>query len=85
MAMTVKKRRDSELPRVFVHKTADIRGGVSVATSDLGGDYLREGAVLSAPVEGTTHVVKIGVIAAEGLVEIVFSFTKITKKSEFRE
>lgn len=65
MSMTVKRRRDSQTPRVFVHKTADIRGGVSVASSELGGDFLREGAILSAPIDGVTHVVKIGQVAAE--------------------
>lgn len=63
--MTVKKRRDDATPRVFIHKTADIRGGVSVAASELGGNYLREGAILSAPVDGITHVVKTAQVAAE--------------------
>lgn len=58
MSMTVKRKRDVETPRVFMHKLADIRGGVSVAASELGGDFLREGAILSAPVNGITHVVK---------------------------
>ena len=63
--MTVKKRRDDATPRVFIHKTADIRGGVSVAASELGGNYLREGAILSAPVNGITHVVKTAEVTAE--------------------
>lgn len=63
--MTVKKRCDELTPRVFIHKTADIRGGVSVAASELGGDYLREGALLSAPVNGITHVVKTAEVTAE--------------------
>lgn len=65
MTMTVKKRRDNETPRVFLHKTADIRGGVSVAASELGGNFLREGAILSAPIDGITHVVKTAQVAAE--------------------
>ena len=56
--MTVKRRKDTRVPRVFEHKVADIRGGVGVKTSELGGDYLREGAVLSVPDEGICHVVK---------------------------
>lgn len=47
--MTVTRRKDTRTPRVFMHKTADIRGGVSVKVSELGGDFLNEGAVLSAP------------------------------------
>lgn len=63
--MTVQRRKDTRTPRVFMHKVADIRGGVSVKTSELGGDYLREGAVLSAPDNGICHVVKIAEVVAE--------------------
>lgn len=76
--MTVKKRRDDLTPHVFLHKTADIRGGVSVAASDLGGDYLREGAILSAPVNGITHVVKTAEVIAE-----VAATDKTIKVSKF--
>lgn len=65
MGMTVKRRRDADLASVLMHKVADIRGGVSVAVSDLGGDWLREGAVLSAPVNGLCHVVKYAKVVAE--------------------
>lgn len=65
MSMTVKKRRDDLTPHVFIHKVADVRGGVSVAVSELGGNYLREGAVLSAPdTNGVCHVVKTAQIAS---------------------
>lgn len=63
--MTVKKRRDDLTPKYVIHKIADVRGGVSVAASELGGNYLREGAVLSEPIEGITHVVKTGEVVAE--------------------
>lgn len=63
--MTVSRRKDTRTPRVFMHKIADIRGGVSVNVSELGGDFLNEGAVLSAPVDGICHVVKIAVLSAE--------------------
>lgn len=56
--MTVQRRKDSRLPHVFMHKVADIRGGVSVKSSELGGDFLHEGAVVSAPDNGICHVVK---------------------------
>ena len=61
--MTVTRRKDTRTPRVFMHKTADIRGGVSVKVSELGGDFLNEGAVLSAPDNGICHVVKIAVLS----------------------
>ncbi len=63
--MTVKKRRDDQTPRYVMHKVADIRGGVSVAASALGGNYLREGAILNAPVDGIKHVVKTAQVIAE--------------------
>lgn len=66
MSMTVTRRKDVRTPRVIMHKVADIRGGVSVYSSDLGGDYLREGAVLSAADEkGICHVVKFAQVVAE--------------------
>lgn len=63
--MTVTRRKDTQTPRVIMHKTADIRGGVSVNVSELGGDFLREGAVLSAPIEGICHVIKTATLTAE--------------------
>lgn len=59
--MTVKRRKDVRTPKVLMHKVADIRGGVSVNVSELGDDFLPEGAVLSAPVSGVCHVVKVAV------------------------
>ena len=64
MGMTVKTRRDTQTPRVFMHKIADIRGGVSVSTTELGSDWLPEGAVISKPVDGICHVVKVAEVTA---------------------
>lgn len=68
MGMTVQRRKDTRTPRVIMHRIADIRGGVSVKVSELGGDFLPEGAVLSAPDDkGMCHVVKVArVFAAVG-------------------
>lgn len=65
MGMTVRRNKDTRTPRVLMHKVADIRGGVSVNVSELGGDYLREGAFLSAPVDGICHVVKTATVSAD--------------------
>ena len=46
--MQVNRRKDVRTPRVLMHRIADIRGGVSGKASELGGDFLYEGAVLSA-------------------------------------
>lgn len=65
MSMTVTRRKDTKTPRVLMHKVADIRGGVSVNVSELGGDFLKEGTVLSAPVNGIAHVIKIATVTAD--------------------
>lgn len=82
MAMTVKKVKDSALNKVFIHKVADIRGGVSVATSELVNDYLKEGTVIGAPESGICHVVKYAKVqadAADNATKI-----KIYKGSDFK-
>jgi len=75
--MTVKRRRDDRTPRVLMHRVADVRGGVSVNVTELGGDYLREGTVLSAPVNGICHVVKVAQVAAA--VEDAATTVKVSK------
>lgn len=83
MGMTVRRRKDTRTPRVFMHKVADIRGGVSVKVSELGGDWLPEGAVLSAPdAGGICHVVKIAVVAA--VVEDSGTAIKVKKLHNFK-
>lgn len=83
MGMTVTKVRDSHIPRVFVHKVADVRGGVSVVTSELGGDYLLEGTPLSVPDRGLCHVIK----TAEAIEVAQASATevKVKKFEQFTE
>lgn len=80
--MTVKKRKDDATPRYMMHKVADIRGGVSVAASELGGNYLRQGAILSEQINGITHVVKTGEVIAE--VAAADTSIKITKFHNFK-
>ena len=82
MAMTVKRRRDDNTPRVVVHKLADIRGGVSVDTKELGGDYLLEGTPLSAPENGVCHAVKIARVMGD--VQASDKAVKIAKGHNFR-
>ena len=77
MSMTVSRRKDSNTPRVLQHRVADIRGGVSIKTSELGGDYLNEGSVLSIPdTDGICHVVKVATLYAA----VAASETKIKVK-----
>lgn len=64
MAMTVKKVKDTKLNKVFTHKVADIRGGVSIVTSELNNDFIPEGTVIGAPESGKCHVVKYALVQA---------------------
>jgi len=59
MTMTVKRRKDTSVKKVFEHRIADIRGGVGVKTSNLGGDFLFEGTPLGAITGGICEVVKV--------------------------
>lgn len=82
MTMTVRRRKDTATPRVLLHKVADVRGGVSVATSELGGDYLPEGAVLSAAADGICHLVKVARVTAE--VGATDTAIKVAKMHNFK-
>lgn len=80
--MTVRRRKDRQLRSVFMHKLADVRGGVSVATSELGGPILLEGAVLSKPVSGITHVCKFAKVVEA--VEATAKTVKVAKDHNFK-
>lgn len=83
MGMTVKKVRDTRIPRVFQHKVADIRGGVGVVVSELGGDFLLEGTPLSIPEKGLCHVIKTAEVVEQ--VESNATEVKVKKFQHFKE
>ena len=83
MGMTVKKVRDTRIPRVFQHKVADIRGGVGVVVSELGGDFLLEGTPLSIPEKGLCHVIKMAEVVEQ--VESNATEVKVKKFQHFKE
>lgn len=56
--MVVRRQKETRVNKVFMHKLADIRGGVSIKTSELGGNYVPEGAIISVPDSGICHLVK---------------------------
>lgn len=65
MGMTVKRSKETRLVRVIMHRIADIRGGVSVVTSELTQDFIAEGTPLSLPdSNGMCHVVKFAKVKA---------------------
>ena len=56
--MIVKKQGDTAQTKIFVHRIADIPGGVSVKGSELGGDFLFAGTPIGAASSGICSVVK---------------------------
>lgn len=81
--MTVKRVQDTHIPRVFQHKVADVRGGVGVVISELGGDYLLEGTPLSIPDKGRCHVIKTAEVVEQ--VESNATEVKVKKFQHFKE
>jgi hypothetical protein len=61
MAMTVKRRKDTKRPSVFLKKIADIPGGVCISAQGLEGvDFLPEGTPITRPIDGICYVIKHG-------------------------
>ncbi len=59
--MTVKRRKDTKRPSVFLKKIADIPGGVCISTQGLEGvDFLPEGTPITRPIDGICYVIKHG-------------------------
>ena len=67
MAMTVKRRKDTKRPSVFLKKIADIPGGVCISTQGLEGvDFLPEGTPITRPIDGICYVIKHGGVVGYG-------------------
>lgn len=45
--MFVKRKKDQHLRKVLMHRTADVRGGVSIASSELPSGVILEGAIIA--------------------------------------
>lgn len=56
--LQIKRSKDNRVVKCILHRIADIPGGVTVYTADLGGNALLEGTPLSKPSNGVSHVVK---------------------------
>ena len=63
--MVVRRKKGAESVRIIEHKIADVRGGVSVKTSNLPSGILEEGAVLSIPTDGICSVIKVAKVVTE--------------------
>lgn len=73
--MTVKRRKDTKRPSVFLKKIADIPGGVCISTQGLEGvDFLPEGTPITRPIDGICYVIKhggvVGYNGAENMLQI---------------
>lgn len=67
MAMTVKRRKNTRRPSVFLKKIADIPGGVCISTQGLEGvDFLPEGTPITRPIDGICYVIKHGSVGGYG-------------------
>lgn len=59
MALRIERKSDSRIIRAILHKIADVPGGVTVNTSELGGSALLEGTPLAyLASDGAYHVCK---------------------------
>lgn len=63
--MVVRRKKGAESVRIIEHKIADVRGGVSVKTSNLPSGILKEGAVLSTPTDGICSVIKVAKVVTQ--------------------
>lgn len=64
MTMQVKRKKDNRVVKCILHRIADIPGGVSVATANLGGKALFEGTPVGKGANGLYSVVKTAQILA---------------------
>jgi hypothetical protein len=61
--LQITKSKDANVAKAFAHKIADIPGGVTISTAELGGSAIKAGTPLSAPdANGLVHVVKTAVV-----------------------
>ena len=83
MAMTVKRRKDTKRPSVFLKKIADIPGGVCISTQGLEGvDFLPEGTPITRPINGICYVIKHGGVV--GYSALIISCVLMAISTTFR-
>lgn len=58
MSLTIKRKKDNRVVKCILHRVADIPGGVTVKTSNLGGSAVFEGTPLGVGSDGQFVVVK---------------------------
>ena len=58
MSLTIKRAKDNRVVKCILHRIADIPGGVTVKTANLGGTALFEGTPLGKGKDGVFEVCK---------------------------
>lgn len=66
MSLKIERKADSRVIKAILHRLADVPGGVTVCTSELGGSALVEGTPLAyAAADGMYHVCKTALIVTD--------------------
>lgn len=65
MALKIERKADSRVIKAILHRVADIPGGVTVSTGDLGGAALLEGTPMGLHTDGMFHVTKTALIVTD--------------------
>lgn len=58
MSLTIKRKQDNRVVKCLLHRVADIPGGVTVSSANLGGDVLQEGTPIGVGSNGVYTVAK---------------------------
>lgn len=69
MALTIKRQKDNRVVKCILHRVADIPGGVTIATANLGGPALFEGTPIGKGSDGLYEVCKTAQIIAAALAD----------------
>lgn len=71
MSLQIKRAKDNRVTKAILHRIADIPGGVTVCTSELGGLALYEGTPIAPGSDGLYHVEKTAILVTEAAANAV--------------
>lgn len=82
MGLQIKRNKDNRVIKAICHRVADIPGGVTIATAELGGKALREATPIAKGNDGLYHVVKTAKVVTEA--SATATTIEIAKGSHFK-
>lgn len=82
MSMTIKRAKDNRVVKCILHRIADIPGGVTVKTANLGGTALFEGTPLGKGNDGVFEVCKTAQIVTKA--EAIATTYEVAKGHHFK-